>query len=138
MNQIEVRGDGKIYLYTNRGKRPLLIGVLNHGVLTVKRNAKFIFRKTQSIGLNAEMVALTPFIILCVLMSTGERLLTTKQYLLEKAEHRQHANFESQYFMRIADFGIEAALAWERRRRIRDVSIFEIFPPDQDKEKNEP
>lgn len=128
MNErLEFKSNGRIYLCRN-GKQPQLIGIFVRGILTIKKNASDIFRNTNSVGLNAEMIDRAPFRILCVMLSSGEQLLTTKSYLLQKATHEKYEHFEEQLFMRIKDFGIEHALSWERKQRIRDISIFDIFP----------
>ena len=85
------------------------------GTFSTKRTPKLLFRKTNSLGINLELLQRFDFKWI-VISYCGKRLVTTKNYFLShgKVFTFRKAGFEEQCFLPLDLWGAERAIAYER------------------------
>jgi hypothetical protein len=117
MKEQVIERNGKILLCTfrdGRMKERLLAIRESEDVLVIKKKSSLIFKSTNSIGFNLEMVERMPFKRIRVELDSGEVLTTTKYYLLNKGVRMQFEPYEKQLALEIKAFGLQNALDFER------------------------
>lgn len=83
--------------------------------LILSRNLGHIHRKTNSIGINFELLSNQSIPYHYIRVKLGrEELMTTRYYWKEKGIVRHYSGFEPQSFLRLEDFGIENAVIFEK------------------------
>ncbi len=96
------------------------IGTLDEageGTFFTKRNQKHIFRKTNSLGINLELMQRPDFHFKWVVIEfDGGNLITSREFFLYHGSvyNFQRAGFEKQLLLGIELFGEERAKAFER------------------------
>jgi hypothetical protein len=86
------------------------------GTFLSKRKEKHLHRKTNSLGVNLELLQRFDFKYVCI-EYCGRRLFTTKLFLLHhgKVFTFDKAGFEAQVFLPLDDWGREKALEFEKQ-----------------------
>ncbi len=87
------------------------------GTFYTKRNEKHLHRKTNSLGLNLELLQRQDLRFSWILIEyCGKRLVTSRQFLLYHGKVFTFSNsgFEKQIFLRLDLWGEERARAFER------------------------
>ena len=117
--QLQSKKKFKVLLSLPSGERK--IGFLDlsqpEGIFLTYRTRAHLFRKTNSLGLNYQL--LTSDIIKfkwIVIDFEGEKLVTTRKYFLAKGKALKFGQqgFELQVFLPLSEFGQEKALAIEQ------------------------
>ncbi len=121
MSELSITKEGRIFLRLpgKSYKAERCIGRMEGDTLVVERDPeRHLFRSSNSYGFNFELIRRGKFKILCVLLPFGERMYTTKDFLLAHGKflNFQRNQLEKQIFLRLEDFGLEKALAWEREQ----------------------
>lgn len=90
------------------------------GTFFTKRGAQHLHRKTNSLGINLELVQRQDFKFKWILVEfNGKRLVTSREFLLYHGSifDFSKAGFEKQIFLRLDYWGEERARAFERTLR---------------------
>jgi hypothetical protein len=117
--QISITKAGRVFLHLpgKDYKENRCIGVLTGDTLFVQRDPeRHFFRKNQSYGFNYEAIRSINFRRLVVELPLGQRLETTKEFLLAHGTflHFQRNLLERQIFLSIDRYGMDKALEWQR------------------------
>ncbi|MGD0037064.1 MAG: hypothetical protein ABSC53_07210 [Bacteroidota bacterium] len=96
------------------------------GTFLCKRKEKHLHRKTNSLGVNLELLQRFDFRWVCI-EYCGRKLFTTKLYLLHngKVFTFDKSGFESQVFLELDAWGQEKAVEFERQL-CSQVNLFEV------------
>ncbi len=96
------------------------------GTFFCKRKEKHLHRKTNSLGINLELLQRFNFRWICI-EYCGRKLITTKLYLLHhcKVFAFDKAGYEAQAFLELDAWGQEKALLFERHSGTQGT-LFEV------------
>ena len=95
------------------------------GKFITNRKVKHLFRKTNSLGLNEELLNAPEIkFSLIVIDFEGKRLITTRKYFLTHANVFIFSGFEKQYFLPLDEFGIDKAEHYEKSIN-KQLGLFE-------------
>ncbi len=80
-----------------------------------KRNQKHLYRKSNSLGMNLELLERFP-VHWVVIIYCGEKLVTSKDYLLHfgRIHSFEKTGFEKQVFLPLDQWGVEKAMKYEQ------------------------
>ena len=115
MLQITLSPSGKVTLHLPTGIR--YIGTIERDCFRCWRDtSKNLFRATDSIGFNFELLRDGTFTRIEVTLSDGRILRTRRRFALAHSSflHFKKKQFERQVFLKISDFGDTRAEQWER------------------------
>ena len=113
-------------------RRTMMVGTLQDDCFVLDRDPKkHLYRKGGSYGVSKKLLLNNSFKTIRFNLSTGENLLTTRSYLLAKGFIVHENDFEEQIHLRVKDFGLEKAIAWEGeqqcRNRIKSPNVWEAM-----------
>jgi hypothetical protein len=104
------------------------IGTLDtssEGKFLTDRKEKHLFRKTNSLGLNEELLTSSELNYKWIVIEfEGKRLVTTRMFFLTHSKVFAFDGFEKQYFLPLDEFGIDKAEQYEKSLCIQ-FSLFE-------------
>jgi len=94
------------------------IGTLDksgQGKFLTDRKSKQIFRKTNSLAINHQLLTdeTIPFKLI-VISYNGKKLITTRLYFLTHSKVFKFKGFEKQYFLPLSEFGLAKAEDYEK------------------------
>ena len=96
------------------------------GTLLIERNEKHLFRKTNSLGINKELLTSSDIKFRYILIDyAGRKLSTTRMYFLTHSKPFTFNGYEPQYFLPIAEFGLDKANEYENSIHSQ-LSLFEV------------
>ena len=110
---------GKIFLSLPniKGGRPMHIATLVGRTLMVRKKLSHRYWMTDGYAFCYEMILRADFDILEVYLGDGTKLVTTKQFLLEKGVVGQEKGYEEQIFLTVKHFDLEQARIYENQLR---------------------
>ena len=122
-NSLRLIPTAHLHVFQVRLNLPLqtrYIGKLNEageGTFFTKRGAQHLHRKTNSLGINLELVQRQDYHFKWILVEfNGERVITSREFLLYHGSvfDFSKAGFEKQIFLQLNLWGEERAKAFER------------------------
>ena len=112
-------------VHLNINGKPRLIGVIDEsfeGTFMAARNEKHLFKKTDSLGMNYELLASPDVQFKWILFDyCGRKLVSTRQYFLKKGKVFQFKGYELQMFIPLAELNILTARAFEMQEQVKTV-----------------
>jgi len=117
--QLQHKNKFEVLLSLPSGVRKIGFLDLSHqeGIFSTYRTRKHLFRKTNSLGLNHQLLTSNEIKFKWIIMDFEEQMLvTTRQYFLAKGNVLifGQQGFELQVFLPLSEFGKEKALAFEQ------------------------
>jgi|GEM_PF-3309059 hypothetical protein len=95
------------------------------GTLLIERDKKHLFQKTNSLGINTELLTSPDIKFKYILIDyAGRKLSTTRMYFLTHSKSFKFSQFELQHFLEIDSFGLDKANEYEKSIQ-KQLSLFE-------------
>ncbi len=90
------------------------LDISGQGTFFTERKEKHIFRRTNSVGLNGELLNSSDIQFKYITIDyNGQKLSTTRMYFLTHSKCFTFKNFERQYFLPLNEFGLNKANEYE-------------------------
>jgi len=112
-------------VHLKTGGKGRLIGVIDEsgeGTFLSRRTEKHLFRKTNSFGINYELLASPGVQFKWIILDfNGQKYVSSRQYFLKKGSAMQFGNFELQLFVQLEKLNVMIARAFEASEQVKAI-----------------